>query len=79
VQVLASPFGGPFVKAAVQDRSVTEASTLLLAAWHDLSDVRLAKALDDHAIFRRTLHCRELAGECKQPGGLRGLVRPPGG
>jgi hypothetical protein len=79
VQVLASPFGGPSVKAAVQDRSVTEANALLLATWHDLSDARLAEALDDHAIFRRILHCRELAGQCKQPGGLRGLVRPPGG
>jgi len=26
---------------------------LLLAAWHDLSDVRLAEALDDRASFRR--------------------------
>src|SRR5918998_1659052 len=26
---------------------------LLLATWHDLSDVRLAKALDDRASFRR--------------------------
>ncbi len=26
---------------------------LLLATWHDLSDVRLAEALDDRAIFRR--------------------------
>ena len=27
--------------------------TLLLAAWHDLTDVRLAEALDDRASFRR--------------------------
>ncbi len=26
---------------------------LLLATWHDLSDVRLAEALDDRASFRR--------------------------
>ena len=26
---------------------------LLLAMWHDLSDVRLAEALDDRASFRR--------------------------
>lgn len=26
---------------------------LLLAAWHDLPDVRLAEALDDRASFRR--------------------------
>src|SRR3954471_24609515 len=26
---------------------------MLLATWHDLSDVRLAEALDDRAIFRR--------------------------
>jgi IS5 family transposase len=26
---------------------------LLLATWHDLSDVRLAEALDDRAGFRR--------------------------
>ncbi len=26
---------------------------LLLAAWHDLSDVKLAEALDDRACFRR--------------------------
>ena len=26
---------------------------LLLASWHDLSDVRLAEALDDRASFRR--------------------------
>ena len=26
---------------------------LLLAIWHDLSDVKLADALDDHASFRR--------------------------
>ena len=26
---------------------------LVLATWHDLSDVRLAEALDDHASFRR--------------------------
>ncbi len=27
--------------------------SLLLATWHDLSDVRLAEALDDRASFRR--------------------------
>ena len=26
---------------------------LLLATWHDLSDVKLAEALDDRASFRR--------------------------
>src|SRR4051795_11584859 len=27
---------------------------LLLATWHDLSDVRMAEALDDRASFRRS-------------------------
>lgn len=34
---------------------------LLLATWHDLSDVRLAEALDDRASFRR--FCSFAAGE----------------
>ena len=35
--------------------------SLLLATWHDLSDVRLAEALDDRASFRR--FCGFAAGE----------------
>ena len=34
---------------------------LLLATWHDLSDVRMAEALDDRASFRR--FCGFAAGE----------------
>src|SRR3569832_2174874 len=30
---------------------------MLIAVWHDLSDVRLAEALDDRASFRRFCGC----------------------
>ena len=41
------------VKGELGSPPLALSRALLLATWHDLSDVRLAEALDDRASFRR--------------------------
>lgn len=48
---------------------------LLLSAWYDLSDVKLAEALDDGTSFRRFLRLLEERGDAGAHG-IRAL--PPG-
>jgi IS5 family transposase len=48
---------------------------MALAVWYDLSDVKLAEALDDRASFRR--YCGFSANEATPAHGLRPLPESP--